>query len=167
MYTIFLRRGKAESLKRFHPWVFSGAIAGMNGRPEEGNLVRVVSHENELMGYGHYQIGSIAVRMLTFDDIPIDQNFWYTRLAEAFRLRRALQLTGREDNNIYRLVHGEGDRLPGLVIDVYGRTAVLQAHSVGMHHERHHIAGLLLTVQKALLRTYIIRVRPPYPSRPS
>ena len=95
------------------------------------------------MGYGHYQIGSIAVRMLTFDDEPIDHEFWKSRLAEAFRLRSALQLTGREDNDIYRLVHGEGDRLPGLVVDIYGRTAVMQAHSVGMHVNREDDASRL------------------------
>lgn len=148
MYTIFLRRGKAESLKRFHPWVFSGAIAGMNGRPEEGEVVRVVSHENELMGYGHYQIGSIAVRMLTFDEESIDENFWLSRLSQAFRLRAALRLTGREDNNICRLVHGEGDRLPGLVVDLYEKTAVVQAHSVGMHRSRREIADALVKASK-------------------
>ncbi len=151
MHTIYLKRGKAESLKRFHPWVFSGAIASADGKAEEGETVRVVSHEGELMGYGHCQIGSIAVRMLTFTDEPIDDAFWQKRLAEAFRLRRALQLTGREDNDIYRLVHGEGDRLPGLVIDVYGRTAVMQAHSVGMHLCREAIAQALVKASEGLI----------------
>ena len=114
--TIFLRRGKSESLKRFHPWVFSGAIAGANGKLNEGDIVRIVSNEGELMGYGHYQIGSIAVRMLTFNEEAIDQKFWQTRLSEAFRLRSALKLTNRADNNIYRLVHGEGDRLQDLLL---------------------------------------------------
>lgn len=145
MQTIFLRKGKSESLKRFHPWVFSGAISHTDGDLKEGDLVRVVSSSNELMGYGHYQVGSIAVRMLTFSEEPIDITFWETRLKEAFLLRQTLQLTNREDNNIYRLVHGEGDRLPGLVIDVYGHTAVMQAHSVGMHVNRHDIAKALLT----------------------
>ncbi len=151
MHTIYLKRGKAESLKRFHPWVFSGAIASADGKAEEGETVRVVSHEGELMGYGHCQIGSIAVRMLTFTDEPIDEAFWQKRLAEAFRLRHALQLTGREDNDIYRLVHGEGDRLPGLVIDVYGRTAVMQAHSVGMHLCREAIAQALVKASEGLI----------------
>ncbi len=149
--TLFLRRGKSESLKRFHPWVFSGAIAGANGKLNEGDVVRIVSNENELMGYGHYQIGSIAVRMLTFKEEKIDHAFWVTRLSEALRLRKALQLTGRADNNIYRLVHGEGDRLPGLVIDVYGKTAVMQAHSVGMHVSREQIADALIEASEGLI----------------
>lgn len=149
--TLFLRRGKSESLKRFHPWVFSGAIAGANGKLNEGDIVRIVSNENELMGYGHYQIGSIAVRMLTFREEKIDHAFWVTRLSEALRLRKALQLTGRADNNIYRLVHGEGDRLPGLVIDVYGKTAVMQAHSVGMHMSREQIADALIEASEGLI----------------
>ena len=149
--TLFLRRGKSESLKRFHPWVFSGAIAGANGKLNEGDVVRIVSNENELMGYGHYQIGSIAVRMLTSREEKIDHAFWVTRLSEALRLRKALQLTGRADNNIYRLVHGEGDRLPGLVIDVYGKTAVMQAHSVGMHMSREQIADALIEASEGLI----------------
>lgn len=149
--TLFLRRGKSESLKRFHPWVFSGAIAGANGKLNEGDVVRIVSNENELMGYGHYQIGSIAVRMLTFREEKIDHAFWVTRLSEALRLRKALQLTGRADDNIYRLVHGEGDRLPGLVIDVYGKTAVMQAHSVGMHMSREQIADALIEASEGLI----------------
>lgn len=149
--TLFLRRGKSESLKRFHPWVFSGAIAGANGKLNEGDVVCIVSNENELMGYGHYQIGSIAVRMLTFKEEKIDHTFWVTRLSEALRLRKALQLTGRADNNIYRLVHGEGDRLPGLVIDVYGKTAVMQAHSVGMHMSREQIADALIEASEGLI----------------
>lgn len=149
--TLFLRRGKSESLKRFHPWVFSGAIAGANGKLNEGDVVRIVSNENELKGYGHYQIGSIAVRMLTFREEKIDHAFWVTRLSEALRLRKALQLTGRADNNIYRLVHGEGDRLPGLVIDVYGKTAVMQAHSVGMHMSREQIADALIEASEGLI----------------
>lgn len=149
--TLFLRRGKSESLKRFHPWVFSGAIAGANGKLNEGDVVRIVSNENELMGYGHYQIGSIAVRMLTFREEKIDHAFWVTRLSEALRLRKALQLTGRADNNIYRLVHGEGDRLPGLVIDVYGKTTVMQAHSVGMHMSREQIADALIEASEGLI----------------
>ena len=149
--TLFLRRGKSESLKRFHPWVFSGAIAGANGKLNEGDVVRIVSNENELMGYGHYHIGSIAVRMLTFREEKIDHAFWVTRLSEALRLRKALQLTGRADNNIYRLVHGEGDRLPGLVIDVYGKTAVMQAHSVGMHMSREQIADALIEASEGLI----------------
>ena len=151
IYTFTLRRGKAESLKRFHPWVFSGAIDRCDGKPQEGDLVRVVSHEGEVLGYGHCQIGSIAVRMLTFGDETVDAAFWQQRLAEAFRMRKALGLSGRGDNDIYRLVHGEGDRLPGLIVDVYGRTAVMQAHSVGMHVNRETIAKALVAASGGLI----------------
>lgn len=151
IYTFTLRRGKAESLKRFHPWVFSGAIDRCDGKPQEGDLVRVVSHEGEVLGYGHCQIGSIAVRMLTFCNETVDAAFWQQRLAEAFRMRKALGLSGRGDNDIYRLVHGEGDRLPGLIVDVYGRTAVMQAHSVGMHVNRETIAKALVAASGGLI----------------
>ena len=151
MRNIYLRRGKAESLRRFHPWVFSGAIASSDGKLKEGETVRVISNDGEIMGYGHYQIGSIAVRMLTFANEEINDAFWQQRLSEAFSLRSALQLTGREDNTIYRLVHGEGDRLPGLVIDVYGKTAVMQAHSVGMHVCRETIADALIAASNGLI----------------
>ena len=151
IYTFTLRRGKAESLKRFHPWVFSGAIDRCDGKPQEGDLVRVISHEGEVLGYGHCQIGSIAVRMLTFGDETVDAAFWQQRLAEAFRMRKALGLSGRADNDIYRLVHGEGDRLPGLIVDVYGRTAVMQAHSVGMHVNRETIAKALVAASGGLI----------------
>ena len=151
IYTFTLRRGKAESLKRFHPWVFSGAIDRCDGKPQEGDLVRVISHEGEVLGYGHCQIGSIAVRMLTFGDETVDAAFWQQRLAEAFRMRKALGLSGRADNDIYRLVHGEGDRLPGLIVDVYGRTAVMQAHSVGMHVNRKTIAEALVAASGGLI----------------
>lgn len=151
MRNIYLRRGKAESLRRFHPWVFSGAIASSDGKLKEGETVRVISNDGEIMGYGHYQIGSIAVRMLTFENEEINDAFWQQRLSEAFSLRSALQLTGRENNTIYRLVHGEGDRLPGLVIDVYGKTAVMQAHSVGMHVCRETIADALIAASNGLI----------------
>lgn len=149
--TIYLKRGKSESLRRFHPWVFSGAIAGSDAPLEEGDIVRVATDEGELMGYGHYQIGSIAVRMLTFKEETIDALFWTSRLSEAFRLRQALGLTGRADNDIYRLVHGEGDRLPGLVIDIYGHTAVMQAHSVGMHRSRMDVAQAIVDASEGLV----------------
>ena len=151
IYTFTLRRGKAESLKRYHPWVFSGAIDRCDGKPQEGDLVRVVSHEGEVLGYGHCQIGSIAVRMLTFCNETVDAAFWQQRLAEAFRMRKTLRLSGRADNDIYRLIHGEGDRLPGLIVDVYGRTAVMQAHSVGMHVNRETIAKALVAASGGLI----------------
>ncbi len=136
---IVLRKGKEESLDRFHPWVFSGAIASLPEDVEEGEVVAVIAHDGRLIGVGHYQIGSIAVRMLDFADTVIDKGFFVERLNDALRMRKALRLD-RPDNNAYRLVHGEGDFLPGLIIDIYGTTAVVQAHSPGMHYCREVIA---------------------------
>lgn len=150
--SVILKRGKEESLLRFHPWVFSGAIADIKGEPDEGDVVDVYTHEGKWIAVGHIQVGSIAVRVLSFKHEPIDADFWYRRLSVAFELRRSLGLTDREDHNIYRLVHGEGDNLPGLVIDVYGHTAVLQAHSVGMHCNRMDIADALMRVMGDRIR---------------
>ena len=147
---VILKRGKEESLKRFHPWVFSGAIARMD-KVEEGDLVTVYDHEGNLIGNGHFQIGSIAVRILSFDDTEIDANFFLRRLCEAFKMRQALGLL-RPDNNAFRLVHGEGDFLPGLVIDIYGTTAVMQAHSPGMHFARHLIADALTQLPDGVVK---------------
>ncbi len=141
-----LRKGKEESLDRFHPWVFSGAIHSMPDDVEEGEVVAVVASDDRLIGVGHYQIGSIAVRILDFADTLIDKSFFMSRLADALRLRRTLGLD-REDNDAYRLVHGEGDFLPGLVIDIYGHTAVVQAHSPGMHYCRDVIALALTELE--------------------
>lgn len=140
---IQLSRGKEESLRRFHPWVFSGAIHSMDQSIEEGDTVSVIAADGSPLGVGHYQIGSIAVRMLSDKDIKIDSEFYRSRLQNAARLRRSLGLI-RPDNNAFRLVHGEGDFLPGLIIDVYGPTAVLQAHSAGMHYARQIIAQALV-----------------------
>lgn len=145
---IILRRGKEESLLRFHPWVFSGAIASCPEGLEEGETVTVRSASGQLLGTGHYQVGSIAVRMLSEEDIVIDEDFYRRRLAEAYRLRRVLDLI-RPDNNAYRLVHGEGDFLPGLIVDVYGATAVMQAHSPAMHYARNEIARALVSLPEA------------------
>lgn len=142
---ITLKRGKEDSLNRFHPWVFSGAIATMPDNIEEGDIVDVVAHDGRHIGVGHYQIGSIMVRILDFGTTTIDRDFFATRLAEALRLRKALRLD-RDDNNAYRLVHGEGDFLPGLIIDIYGNTAVVQAHSPGMHFARTDIAEALVAL---------------------
>ena len=128
---------------RFHPWVFSGAIQSFEGQPEEGDLVEVYGANNRFLGIGHFQIGSIAVRILSFQQQEIDQAFWENRIRVAYELRKTLQLTASAHNNTYRLVHGEGDNLPGLVIDMYAHTAVMQAHSVGMHRTRHQIAEAL------------------------
>lgn len=143
---IYLKKGKEESMKRFHPWVFSGAIQRMDEDIQEGDIVDVISHSGAYIGRGHYQIGSIAVRILTFADEPIDRKFWNDRLAVALQMRIRIGIADNPDNNTYRLVHGEGDTLPGLVIDCYGKTAVMQAHSVGMHVCREVIAEELVKV---------------------
>ncbi|MGM9796053.1 MAG: class I SAM-dependent rRNA methyltransferase [Parabacteroides sp.] len=140
---VFLKPKKEESLLRFHPWVFSGAIQSFEGQPEEGDLVEVYGANNRFLGIGHFQIGSIAVRILSFLQQEIDQSFWENRIRIAYELRKTLRLTASAHNDTYRLVHGEGDNLPGLVIDMYAHTAVMQAHSVGMHRARHQIAEAL------------------------
>ena len=144
---VILKRGKEESLHRYHPWIFSGAIQRIEGKPEEGDVVTVYTNDRQFIARGHVQVGSIAVRVLTFKDEPIDQQFWERRIATAFDLRERTGISSREDNNTYRLVHGEGDNLPGLIIDIYGDTAVMQAHSVGMHVNRMDIAD---AVKKSL-----------------
>nr|WP_315091530.1 class I SAM-dependent rRNA methyltransferase [uncultured Alloprevotella sp.] len=149
--TIQLRHGKAESLKRFHPWIFSGAIQRMPDNLTEGQIVRVIDHKGEFLAIGHYQIGSIAIRVLSFVERKIDNEFWKERLSEAFNMRCSIGLVEREDNNTLRLVHGEGDQLPGLIIDLYGKTAVMQAHSVGMHLYRKEIAAALIDVCKGII----------------
>ena len=143
---VYLKAGKEESLKRFHPWVFSGAIARIEGEPEEGEIVDVYTSKKEFIACGHFQIGSIAVRVLTFRQEEINLDFWKHRLEVALDLRRSLNLVDNPENNTYRLVHGEGDNLPGLIIDVYGQTAVMQAHSAGMHVYRMEIAEALSEV---------------------
>ena len=149
---VYLKAGKEESLKRFHPWVFSGAIARVEGEPEEGEIVDVYTSKKEFIACGHFQIGSIAVRVLTFRQEEIDREFWKRRLAVALDLRRSLGLVDNPENNTYRLVHGEGDNLPGLIIDVYGGTAVMQAHSAGMHVYRMEIAEALSEVMGDIVK---------------
>lgn len=145
---IVLRKGKEQSLERLHPWVFSGAVARQPDTIEEGDTVKVVSSTGNVIGTGHYQIGSITVRILAWGDSPVDAALYSERLKAAYQLRRALKLINRH-NNAYRLVHGEGDFLPGLVVDVYGDTAVLQAHSPGMHFARDIIASELVNLPDA------------------
>lgn len=149
MYKVYLKPGKEESLKRFHPWVFSGAIARIDGQPEEGEVVEIYTSHNEFIAKGHFQIGSIAVRVLCFlQDEAIDADFWKRKLAIALDMRQSIGIANRKDNDTYRLVHGEGDNLPGLVIDIYNRTAVMQAHSAGMHLDRMAIADALYEVME-------------------
>ena len=147
---IILKRGKEESLQRFHPWVFSGAIVHIDNGIEEGDIVDVYSNDGNFIAVGHYQIGSIAVRVLDFAQRTIDKAFFAERLQKALELRKSIGLI-RPDNNAFRLVHGEGDFLPGLVIDVYDKTAVVQAHSPGMHFARDIIASALVDITGGVL----------------
>ena len=149
---IWLRKGKEESLLRFHPWVFSGAIARIDEGVDEGEVVRVVTNSGDFIAVGHYQQGSIAVRVLTFNDVAIDDTFWASRLQSALAMRQAIGIADNPLNNTYRLVHGEGDNLPGLIIDVYGETAVMQAHSIGMHLCRKQIAASLIEVMNGRVK---------------
>ena len=149
MKQVRLRKGKEESLKRFHPWVFSGAIAAIDEGIAEGDVVRVLTNTGDFIAVGHYQEGSIAVRVLTFSDVQIDDKFWHSRLLSALQMRQAIGIADNPNNNTYRLVHGEGDNLPGLIIDVYGQTAVMQAHSIGMHLCRKEIARALVDVMES------------------
>ena len=144
--SIYLKKGKEESLRRFHPWVFSGAIHHADEDIEEGETVRIIAENGDFIATGHFQIGSIAVRVLSFNDIEINDEFWKNRLQQALDMRIGAGIADNADNNTYRLVHGEGDNLPGLVIDCYGKTAVMQAHSVGMHIHRNTIARILTEV---------------------
>ena len=146
MKQIQLKRGKEESLQRFHPWVFSGAIQHIDDDVNEGDVVRVVTSSGHFIAVGHYQEGSIAVRVLSFSDVAIDDQYWASRLKSALSLRQAIGLVDAPETNAYRLVHGEGDHLPGLIIDIYDKTAVMQAHSIGMHLQRKQIAAQLVKV---------------------
>lgn len=144
--SIYLKKGKEESLNRFHPWIFSGAIHHMDDNIEEGEFVNIFTASNEFIAVGHYQIGSIAIRVLTFSKVEISYDFWCDRLSSALKMRQNVGIANNNVNNTYRLVHGEGDYLPGLVIDCYGETAVMQAHSVGMHVCREEICRALIKV---------------------
>lgn len=156
---IKLKKRKEESLLRYHPWVFSGAIEGIDNGIEEGDVVKVFSHEGEYLAIGHYQLGSIAVRVLSFEDIDINEKFYEERIQAAWDVRKSLKLLNAVaenhdslPNNMFRLIHGEGDNLPGLVVDCYGKTAVVQAHSVGMHMARKVIASALIKVMGEQIR---------------
>lgn len=151
MKEIILKKGKEESLLRRHPWVFSGAVASLPDGLREGDEVVVRAADGRLLGIGHYQIGSITVRILEFGVDTLRDDFYFNRLNNAFGLRKTLGLI-RPDNTCFRLVHGEGDFLPGLVVDIYGDTAVMQAHSPGMHFERERIADALLSLPEARIR---------------
>ena len=149
---IYLKHGKEESLKRFHPWIFSGAIHHMDDGIAEGDTVRVITADGDCIAVGHYQKGTITIRVLSFQDIVIDESFWRSRIQSALAMRECIGMANNPDNNTYRLVHGEGDCLPGLVIDCYGTTAVMQAHSVGMHVCREQICKALVDVMGERIR---------------
>lgn len=154
MIKLILRKGREESLRRFHPWVFSGAVAEIQGRPAEGDIVAVHASDGTLLAYGHYQIGSIAVRVLSFDDDALRPDFFEQRIAAALAMRRTVGLVGVAESatNCYRLVHGEGDNLPGLIIDYYDGVCVMQAHSVGMFRSKNRICEALKTVYGPTLK---------------
>jgi len=153
MIKIHLKPKKEESLRRFHPWVFSGAIQFIEGKPDEGDLVAVYAADKSFLAIGHYQIGSIAVRILSFADVLIADDFWLEKVNAAYQLRVTAGLI-HVDNNTFRLIHGEGDNLPGLIVDVYGDTAVMQAHSVGMHYVRKTLAEAIVKCVPGVQNVY-------------
>lgn len=144
--SVYLKKGKEESLNRFHPWIFSGAIHHMEEGIEEGDIVNVFTAMNDFIAVGHYQIGSIAVRVLSFSEEEINHSFWCSHLESALKMRQRIGIADNDNNNTYRLVHGEGDALPGLIVDCYGETMVMQAHSVGMHASRKAVCRALVEV---------------------
>lgn len=146
MAKIILKKGREESLKRFHPWVFSGAIAQIVGEPAEGDVVEVYGQDGKFLAAGHYQIGSIAVRVLSFESSVINDDYWKSMLSRALAVRIATGLADNETTNCYRLVHGEGDNLPGLIIDWYDGVCVMQAHSAGMFRAKKQIAQALVEI---------------------
>jgi len=149
---VVLKSGKDQSLKRFHPWVFSGAIKKMYGHPAEGELVEVVSNKDEFLGLGHYQIGSITVRIVSFENVQPDYNFWKQKVESAWNLRKMLGYTSDPETNVFRLIHAEGDNMPGLIVDFYNGTAVMQSHSVGMHLIREDLVKALQEVMGDMLK---------------
>ena len=149
---IFLKKGKESSLERFHPWVFSGAVAYADKNIAEGEIVEVYTANKEFIAVGHFQIGSIAVRVLSFDQQEINHDFWVKRLSAAYQMRKDLGLDYTPEHSSFRLVHGEGDFLPGLIVDFYGSTAVMQAHSVGMHMHREEIAQCLVEISEGKIK---------------
>ncbi|MGF7139081.1 class I SAM-dependent rRNA methyltransferase [Roseimarinus sediminis] len=152
---VVLKSGKDQSAKRFHPWIFSGAIKKSYGALNEGDVVVVYSNKDEFLGLGHYQIGSIAVRIFSFEECEIDEAFWKKKLQAAYDMRKRIGLTSSAATNVYRLVHAEGDGLPGLIIDFYNGTAVMQMHSIGMYQMRNELAAYLKEIMgEELLAVY-------------
>ena len=164
---IVLKSGKADSLLRRHPWVFSGAVKKIYGSPAEGDIVEVVSNKDEFLGYGHYQNGSIAVRVFSFEKREIDDDFWFDKIYSAYRMRQALGLVDNPETNVYRLIFAEGDELPGLVVDFYNGTAVIQPHSIGMHFLRNNIAAALKKIYGQKLHTIYYKCEDSLPKNTS
>ncbi|MBN2485954.1 MAG: class I SAM-dependent rRNA methyltransferase [Bacteroidales bacterium] len=150
---VVLKKGKEQSLKRFHPWVFSGAIKQINGKPDEGDIVAVYDIDGEFLALGHYQIGSISVRVFSFENIETGYAFWKQKLENAYNLRKVLGLAGTEHTNVYRLFHGEGDGMPGLIIDYYNGTAVMQTHSIGAYRMREVLTEILREIYGQQLKS--------------
>lgn len=148
-----LKKGKEQSVRRYHPWVFSGAIARVDGTPAEGDPVEVLASDGTYLATGHWSPGSIAVRIFSFEKCLPDINFFRKKLEDAVQCRIGTGITGKSDTNVWRLVHGEGDGLPGLVVDIYGNTAVMQSHTAGFWHIRKMIAGLLPEVTGGLVKS--------------
>ncbi|MEO1517183.1 MAG: class I SAM-dependent rRNA methyltransferase [Bacteroidota bacterium] len=165
MKKLYLKPKKAQSVRRFHPWIFSGAIGRMADRPVDGELVEVLDHNGRYLAKGHYQDGSIAVRVISFVEEPVDAAFWEQKLFNAFHLRERLGIVQDGQTNCYRLVHGEGDGLPGLIIDVYGKTAVVQCHDIGMHQSLDQIAAALAKVMKGQLEAIYDKSHESLPAR--
>lgn len=140
---IVLKPGKEQSIMRLHPWLFSGAIKKIDGTPQEGDVVELFSNDHEYLATGHYQIGSIAVRIFSFQQLIPDSEFWKAKILNAYDLRDSLNLINNTETNVYRLVNGEGDGMPGLIVDYYNGIAVIQMHSIGMYRIREQIAGVL------------------------
>ncbi len=162
---VTLKPKKEESLLRFHPWVFSGAIAHMERQPKEGEVVEVYNNKNEYCGTGHFQTGSIAIRIISFQKVEPNTDFWIDKIRNAYETRKAIGLVNNEKTNCYRLIHGEGDTMPGLVIDVYDKTAVIQAHSIGMHRIHKELGEALKAVMGSNLENIYYKsstTLPPY-----
>lgn len=159
-----LKPKKEESLNRFHPWIFSGALKSIPPDIKDGELVEVYTHNDEFIALGHFQNGSIAIRVISFDNLPIDDEFWKEKLSKAYAQRKGLDIIN-ENNNSYRLVFGEGDNMPGLIIDVYGNTAVMQAHSEGMHIIRQTLADLLPQISDGEIKNVYYKSESTLPNR--
>jgi 23S rRNA (cytosine1962-C5)-methyltransferase len=149
---IILKQGKERSLLNFHPWLFSGAVAQTEGEIREGDIVEIYSHDKKYLATGHYHEGSIKVRIFSFEQTEPDQGFWKRKIRNAFELRKRLGFTDNNSTNVYRLVHAEGDGLPGLIIDIYNSAAVIQTHTIGMHNAKHDIAEALKEIYGSRLK---------------